>query len=88
MECGATAAIAREVEALDVGRFIPGGRSLNLKRRSRPARPSVLRGGQRIKRVDLCGNGAEADGFFGGAHNARTITCIIVYYKTSPTLDN
>ncbi|MGA7322201.1 MAG: hypothetical protein WBW98_16970, partial [Candidatus Sulfotelmatobacter sp.] len=35
-----------------------------------------------IKRVDLFGNGAEADGFLGVAHNARTITCIIIYYKT------
>ena len=43
---------------------------------------TVLRGGQRIKRVDLFGNGAEADGFLGVALNARTITCIIVYYKT------
>jgi len=43
---------------------------------------TVLRGGQRIKRVDLCGLGAEADSFLDVAHNARTITCIIVYYKT------
>ena len=42
---------------------------------------TVLRGGQRIKRVDLFGTGAEADGFLGVAHNARTIACIIVYYK-------
>ncbi|MFZ3188414.1 MAG: hypothetical protein WA180_08125, partial [Candidatus Sulfotelmatobacter sp.] len=34
-----------------------------------------------IKRVDLFGNGAEADGFLGVAHNSRTITCIIVYYE-------
>jgi len=42
---------------------------------------TVLRGGQRVKRVDLFGTGAEADGFLGVAHNARTIACIIVYYK-------
>jgi len=44
---------------------------------------TVLRGGQRIKRVDLSSDGTETDGFLVAAHNARTITDIIMYYKTS-----
>src|SRR5271156_1862986 len=42
----------------------------------------VLCGGQRIKGVDLFGDGAEADGFLGDAHNTIIITCIISYYNT------
>src|ERR1019366_2494037 len=42
---------------------------------------TVLRGGQRIESVDLLGDGTETDGFLC-AHNAKTITCIIMYYKT------
>src|SRR5208283_2157125 len=48
----------------------------------RIAARTVLRGGQGIEGFDLFGQGAEADGFLGGTHNAKTIACIIVYYKT------
>ena len=41
-----------------------------------------LRGGQRIKRCNLFGDGAETDGFLLAAHNARTITHIILYYNS------
>src|SRR5450631_4887667 len=41
---------------------------------------TVLRGSQRIKRLDLFGNGTEADGFLG-SHNTVTVPCIILYYK-------
>src|SRR5450631_2977609 len=41
---------------------------------------TVLRGSQRIKRLDLFGNGTEADGFLG-ARNTVTVPCIILYYK-------
>ena len=42
-----------------------------------------LRGGQRIKRVNLFGDGAEADGFLGSAHNPGIIACIICLLYTS-----
>lgn len=42
---------------------------------------TVFRGSQRVQRVDFFGVGAKADGLFGGAHNAETIACIILYYK-------
>jgi len=44
---------------------------------------TVLRGGQRIKRVDLFSDGTETNGFLVAALNARTIIYIIAYYKTS-----
>jgi hypothetical protein len=37
-------------------------------------------GGQRIKRFNLFSDGTETDGFFAAAHNARTITHIILNY--------
>ena len=42
------------------------------------ARP-VLRGGKGIKRVNLFGIGAEADGFLSGARNTGKISYIIKY---------
>src|SRR5664279_167712 len=42
---------------------------------------TVLRGSQRIKRLNLFRIGTEADGFLG-SHNTVTISCIILYYKT------
>src|SRR5271165_4104384 len=44
---------------------------------------TLLRGGQRIKRLDLLHYGTEADGFLLAPHNARTITHIILYYNVS-----
>jgi hypothetical protein len=46
-----------------------------------PAR-TFLRGGQRIKRFNLFSDGTETDGFVIAAHNARTITHIILYYRS------
>src|SRR5580698_10805904 len=43
---------------------------------------TFLCGGQRIKRFNLFGVGTETDGFVIATHNARTITHIIVYYKS------
>ena len=44
---------------------------------------TFLRGGQRIKCFNLFSDGTETDGFFIAAHNARTITRIILYYNVS-----
>lgn len=41
---------------------------------------TVLHGGQRIKRVNLFGDGTEADSFLAAAHNAGNIANIIPYY--------
>src|SRR5207302_5911455 len=41
---------------------------------------TVLRGGQRIKSVDLFSDGTETDGLFIVSHNARRITQITPHY--------
>src|SRR4026208_2484211 len=46
------------------------------------ARP-FLRGGQRIKRFNLFGDGTETDGSLVTAHNTKTITGIIPYYNSA-----
>src|SRR5207245_2379585 len=43
---------------------------------------TVLRGGQRIKSVDLFSDRTETDGFLIASHNARTITHIFLYYNS------
>src|SRR6267143_2918264 len=44
---------------------------------------TFLRGGQRVKRFNLFSDGTETDGFLVAAHNATTITNIILYYNSS-----
>src|ERR1700691_3572192 len=42
---------------------------------------TALCGGQRIKRFNSFSDSTETDGFLVAAHNTRTITHIILYYK-------
>jgi hypothetical protein len=42
---------------------------------------TFLRGGQRIKCVNLLSDGTETDGFLIAAHNTGTIPHIMLYYN-------